>query len=130
MFASDRASQGLGMEVTEVAPGAATVTMTVTAEMCNGLDVCHGGLIFALADSAMAFACNSHGGSHLASDASIDWLAPGRIGDELVAVATETVRRGRTGLYQIDVTGPDGVVAVFRGKTKMISNDGPAPAPS
>jgi len=129
MFAGDRVAQTMGMAVEKVGPGSATVTMTVRPDMCNGLDVCHGGLIFSLADAAMAFACNALGGSHLASDASIDWLAPGRIGDRLEATATETTRRGRTGLYHVEVVGPDGVVAVFRGKTKMVSDDGPAPAP-
>lgn len=129
MFAEDRVAHAMGMEVTAVGPGTAAVSMTVTETMCNGLDICHGGLIFTLADAAMAFACNAHGGSHLASDASIDWLAPGRIGDRLVATATETTRRGRTGLYQVEVEGPDGMVAVFRGKTKMVSTEGPAPAP-
>lgn len=130
MFAGDRVAQELGMVVSAVGPGTATVDMTVSASMCNGLDVCHGGVIFSLADAAMAFASNGFGGTHLASDASIDWLAPARIGESLSATATQTARRGRTGLFHVEVTGPDGVVAVFRGKTKMVSADGPAPAPS
>lgn len=130
MFAGDRVALELGMVVSAVGPGTATVDMTVTSTMCNGLDVCHGGLIFALADAAMAFASNSHGGTHLATDASIDWLAPARVGDALSATAMERARRGRTGLFQVEVTGPDGLIAVFRGKTRMVSTDGPAPAPA
>ena len=130
MFANDRVAHELGMVVSAVSPSTATVDMTVTETMCNGLDVCHGGVIFSLADAAMAFASNGLGGTHLASDASIDWLAPARVGDRLTATATESARRGRTGLFQVQVHGPDGVVAIFRGKTKMVSSDGPAPAPS
>lgn len=129
MYGDDRVAHLLGMVVSAVGPGTATVDMTVTETMCNGLGVCHGGLVFALADAAMAFASNSRGGSHLASDASIDWLAPARPGDHLTATAHESARKGRTGLYQVDVSGPEGLIAVFRGKTKMVSSDGPAPAP-
>ena len=130
MYAGDRVAHTLGMVVSAVGPSTATVDMTVTETMCNGLDVCHGGVIFSLADAAMAFASNGLGGTHLASDASIDWLAPARIGDQLTATATESARRGRTGLFHVEVRGPEGVIAVFRGKTKMVSTDGPAPAPS
>lgn len=130
MYAGDRVAHELGMVVSTVGPSMAIVDMTVTETMCNGLDVCHGGVIFSLADAAMAFASNSLGGTHLASDASIDWLAPARVGDQLTATAIESARRGRTSLFHVEVRGPEDVIAVFRGKTKMVSTDGPAPAPS
>ena len=116
----------MGMIVSAVAPGSATVEMTVLESMANGLDVCHGGVVFTLADTAMAFASNARGGTNLASNASIEWLAPARVGDRLVAEASETHHQGRTGVYGVVVSGPKGVVAVFHGKTKRISDDGPA----
>ena len=85
MFAEDRNAHAMGMIVSAVAPGNATVEMTVLESMANGLDVCHGGVVFALADTAMAFASNARGGTNLASNASIEWLAPARVGDRLVA---------------------------------------------
>lgn len=125
MFAEDRNAHSMGMVVTTVAPGAATVEMTVLPSMANGLDVCHGGVIFALADTAMAFASNARGGTNLAAHAAIDWLAPGRVGDELTASATETFHDGRTGFYEVTVSGPAGTIAVFHGRTKKVSDDGP-----
>jgi acyl-CoA thioesterase len=120
MFAEDRNAHAMGMIVSAVAPGSATVEMTVLESMANGLDVCHGGVVFALADTAMAFASNARGGTNLASN------APARVGDQLVAEASETHHQGRTGVYGVVVSGPKGVVAVFHGKTKRISDDGPA----
>ncbi len=125
MFAQDRNAHAMGMVVTTVAPGSATVEMTVTESMANGLDVCHGGVVFALADTAMAFASNARGGTNLAAHAAIDWLAPARVGDALQAVATETFENGRTGFYDVEVTGPEGVVAIFHGRTKRVSDEGP-----
>ena len=126
MFAEDRNAHAMGMIVSAVGPGSASVEMTVVESMANGLDVCHGGIIFALADTAMAFASNARGGTNLASNASIEWLAPARVGERLVAEATETHHKGRTGVYTVTVTGPDGVIAVFQGKTKRVSDEGPA----
>ncbi len=125
MFAEDRNAHAMGMVVTTVAPGAATVEMTVLESMANGLDVCHGGVVFALADTAMAFASNARGGTNLAAHAAIDWLAPARVGDHLTATATETHQDGRTGFYDVTVTGPDGTIAVFHGRTKRVSDQGP-----
>lgn len=125
MFAEDRNAHAMGMVVTTVAPGAATVEMTVLDSMVNGLDVCHGGVVFALADTAMAFASNARGGTNLAAHAAIDWLAPARAGEALTATASETFHDGRTGFYEVTVTGPSGTVAVFHGRTKKISDDGP-----
>jgi acyl-CoA thioesterase len=118
LWAADRASQALGMRIDAVAPGEARVTMTVRQDMVNGHRICHGGLVFTLADSAFAFACNSHGNSTLAAAASIDFLTPAREGDRLTAQARELWRRGRSGLYEITVTNQDGErVAFFRGRS-------------
>lgn len=125
MFAEDRNAHAMGMVVTTVAPGAATVEMTVLDSMVNGLDVCHGGVVFALADTAMAFASNARGGTNLAAHAAIDWLAPARVGEALTATAAETFFDGRVGFYEVTVTGPEGTIAVFHGRTKKISDEGP-----
>lgn len=118
MFSSDHASQLLGITIDEVADGSSTLSMVVRDDMVNGLDVCHGGFVFTLADSAMAFA--SMGGNHasLASSATIDWLAPAIRGTRLVATAT-TVRQGRrAGLTDVSIVDDEGsLVAVFRGRT-------------
>lgn len=115
----DRAGRLVGYELEGVGSGWATVTMAVRDEHLNGLDVCHGGLIFTLADTAMAYASNSHGQDAFAVAASIDFLAPGRAGSVLRAEATETFRRGRTALYEIVVTADDGTaVARFHGRTQ------------
>jgi acyl-CoA thioesterase len=126
MFAEDRNAHAMGMVVTTVAPGSATVEMSVQPSMANGLDVCHGGVVFALADTAMAFASNARGGTNLAAHAAIDWVAPARVGDALTAAATETFHDGRTGFYDVIVSGPNGAVAIFHGRTKKVSDEGPA----
>lgn len=118
MFANDRASQALGLQVIEVAPGCATVTMTVRTDMLNGHDICHGGLIATLADSAFAFACNSYNELTVASGFAIDLVAPARLGDLLTARCTEVSKAGRTGVYDADITNQRGErVAVFRGRS-------------
>jgi acyl-CoA thioesterase len=121
LYEGDRASRMLGMKVESAAPGAARVSMAVRADMVNGHRLCHGGLIFALADSAFAFACNSHGSSTLAAAASIDFLAPARERDVLTADAKELWRTGRSGLYEITVTNQRGErIALFRGRSHRI----------
>lgn len=121
MWADDRASAGLGMTLTAVAPGRATITMRVRDDMVNGLGLCHGGFIFTLADSTMAFAANSHGERAVAQHAAIDFLRPGKQDELLTAHAEERARAGRTGLYDVRVTGEDGTtVAEFRGQTRTI----------
>lgn len=109
------------MRIDAVSPGAATLSMTVREDMLNGHDICHGGFIFALADSAFAFACNSYNFVTVASGCSIDFLAPARQGDVLSASAQERSASGRTGVYDIDVTNQRGErVALFRGKSYRI----------
>ena len=122
LWRGDAASRGLGMIIESCGPGRATVTMRVRPDMVNGHRICHGGLIFALADSAFAFACNSHGDNTVAAGASIDFLAPGREGDVLRAVATERWRAGRSGLYEIEVRNQrDEMVALFRGRSHRVA---------
>lgn len=118
MYAQDRASQMMGMQVEYMAPGCARVTMTVRADMLNGVGTCHGGFIFTLADSAFAFACNSHNELSVAAGCSIEFLLPGREGDVLTAEAAEQTRSGRTGVYDITVRNQrNETIAVFRGKS-------------
>lgn len=121
MFATDRASKMLGMRVVEVGPGHSTLAMTVRDDMLNGHDICHGGLIATLADSAFAFACNSYDALTLASGFGIDFVAPGRLGDVLTARCHEVAKAGRTGVYDTEVTNQRGErVAVFRGRSHTI----------
>ena len=122
LYRGDRASQALGMSVESCGPGRATVTMTVRADMVNGHRVCHGGLIFTLADSAFAFACNSHGDNTVAAGAAIEFLLPAREGDVLRAIAAERWRAGRAGIYEVDVQNQRGeTVAMFRGRSHQIA---------
>ena len=121
LFANDRASQALGMTLTTVQPGRASVAMQVRPDMTNGHDICHGGIIFALADSAFAFACNSHGPATVAAAVAIDFLAPAKVGDVLTAVATERWLGGRAGLYDLSVTRADGtLIAHARGRSHRL----------
>lgn len=121
MLVNDRATRALGMEITGMGPGHATITMAVRADMLNGFDTCHGGYITTLADSAFAFACNSRNTMTVASGLSVDFLAPGREGDVLTARAVEVSLAGRTGVYDVAVTNQRGEsVAVFRGRSYAI----------
>jgi acyl-CoA thioesterase len=121
LFERDRASQALGMRIAAVRPGGARVVMRVRADMVNGHGLCHGGLVFALADSAFAFACNSHNDSTVAAAASIDFLAAAREGDELTAEATELWRTRRNGIYEIIVVNQHGErIALFRGRSYRV----------
>lgn len=121
MWAEDRASRGLGMRLEAVGPGTATLSMPVRDDMVNGLDLCHGGFIFTLADSTFAFACNSYNQRAVAQIASITFLAPARRGDRLTATAREVSSIGRSGLYDIRVTRQTGEpIAEFRGHSRTI----------
>lgn len=122
MYQRDRASQHLDMHVEEIGPGRAVLSMPVTEVMIQGHDSCHGGYIFTLADSAFAFACNTYNDATVASGCSIDYVAPGKLGDVLVAEAREQTRKGRTGVYDVRVSnGRDELVALFRGKSYRVS---------
>ena len=121
MFARDRASQAMGMRISKVGPGRAELTMTVRADMLNGHATCHGGFIFTLADSAFAFACNSANLTTVASGCSIDFIAPAREDDVLIAIGQERTLSGRTGVYDIEIRNQRGeTVALFRGKSYRI----------
>ena len=121
MFAQDAASPGLGMEIVKIGPGQATLTMPVRPDMLNGHHICHGGFIFTLADSAFAFACNSYNQMTVAQQNQITYVSPGKEGEILTAAATETSRTGRTGVYDVTVTGEDGrTVALFRGLSRTV----------
>ena len=118
MFANDRAVKSLGMEVVEVSPGKAAVTMTVREHMLNGHDICHGGFLATLADTAFAYACNSYNELTVASGFSIDLMAPGREGDVLTARGFEVSKAGRTGVYDCEITNQRNErIAVFRGRS-------------
>lgn len=118
MFANDRAAQHLGMQVVEVKPGMATVTMTVRDDMLNAHQTCHGGLIAVLADTSFAYACNSYNELTVASGFDIDLVAPARAGDVLTARGTEVSKAGRTGVYDVAVFNQHNErIAVFRGRS-------------
>jgi acyl-CoA thioesterase len=118
MWRDDRASKALGMQVQAIGPGTSTVTMTVRDDMLNGHDICHGGLITTLADSAFAFACNAYNEVTVASGFDVNLIAAARLGDVLVAEAREVSKAGRTGVYDIDVRNQRGErVAVLRGRS-------------
>ncbi len=120
MWRGDRASQALGMSLDAVGPGTATLRMTLREDMVNGHDIGHGGLTFTVADSAFAFACNSYNRVTVAAGADVRFLAPTRLGDVLVASATEREREGRDGVYDVTVTVEDTVVATFVGRSREI----------
>ena len=120
MWAGDKASAGLGMELVAVGPGYATMALTVTDAMTNGHGIAHGGFIFTLADSAFAFACNSRGDKAVAQHCSITFVRPGRLGERLVATAHEVAVEGRSGLYDVNVSAGDDTVAEFRGHSRTV----------
>jgi acyl-CoA thioesterase len=120
MWAGDRASRSLGMTVDAVGPGSATLSMTLRDDMVNGHAIGHGGFTFALADSAFAFACNSYNRATVAAGAEIRFRRPTRLGERLVATATERERDARDGVYDVLVTVADDVVAVFVGRSREI----------
>ncbi|HKU16437.1 MAG TPA: hydroxyphenylacetyl-CoA thioesterase PaaI [Steroidobacteraceae bacterium] len=121
MYAQDSASRALGMRIREIRPGYACLAMAVRADMVNGHEICHGGLIFTLADSAFAFACNTYDLVTVAASGSIEFLLPARLGDELIAIAEERSRSRRTGVYDVTVRNQRGEsVAMFRGRSHEI----------
>ncbi|MEP3295064.1 hydroxyphenylacetyl-CoA thioesterase PaaI [Tateyamaria sp.] len=121
MWADDRASAWLGMSIDEVDEGTAILSLTVQDHHCNGLGICHGGITFALADSAFAFACNSRNQSTVAQHNSITYIAPAQQGDVLTATAKEVSLTGRSGVYDVTVTTQTStVVAEFRGGSRSI----------
>lgn len=122
MWADDNASRSLGMELLSVGPGQATMAMRVTEQMTNGHGSCHGGYIFLLADSAFAFACNSHGQRTVAQHCSVSFIAPGKLGMRLIAEACERQRAERSGITDVTVRDEHGaVIAEFRGHSRTVA---------
>ena len=120
MWADDPASRALGMELRDLGPGRAVVSMTVRPDMVNGYAVAHGGLVAALADSAFALACNSRGIRTVAGGFDVTFLEPAHDGDLLVATAEERSLRGRAGIYDVTVRRDETVIAEFRGRSRAI----------
>lgn len=121
MWSGDQASQWFGMELDEVDEGVARTKLTVQPHHTNGHGICHGGVIFSLADSAFAFACNSRNIATVAQMNTINFLEPGKIGDLLIATAAETHLRGRSGIYEITVENQSGtVIASMRGCSRAV----------
>ena len=120
MWEADAASAMLGMEIDELGSGEARVSMLVRPDMVNGHDLCHGGLVASLADSAFALACNSHGTVTVAAGFEIDFLEPARLGQVLKAHAREVALRGRSGLYDVTVRAGATVIAEFRGRSRSL----------
>jgi acyl-CoA thioesterase len=124
MYSRDRATQAMGMLLAEIRPGYARMTMPVRDDMLNGHQTCHGGFIFALADSAFAFACNSHNQNTVGAGCTIEYLAPGRHHDLLTAEAVEQALAGKSGIYDVKVSNQDGrIIALFRGKSHRVSGE-------
>ncbi|WPZ32763.1 hydroxyphenylacetyl-CoA thioesterase PaaI [Thalassobaculum sp. OXR-137] len=121
LWADDRASREMGIALDRVGPGEAVMSMTVREEMTNGHGTAHGGFIFALADSAFAYACNGSNQRSVAQHCSITYLAPAAAGDRLTATAVERAVAGRSGIYDVTVADQTGrVVAEFRGHSRTI----------
>ena len=121
MFARDEASRALGVSLTEIRPGRAAMAMEIKPWMANGDSVCHGGFLFSLADTAMAYASNSRNAVYVAVSASIEFLAPGLIGKRITAIATEVHRVGRTATYDVRLCDPDSnTIAAFLGRTYRV----------
>lgn len=121
MWSRDRAAQALGLKIVRVQPGASLLTMVVRGDMVNGHHICHGGMIFSLADTAFAYACNSRNENTVAQHVSVSFLAPAQPGDVLIAEAREVSRSGRSGVYQVSVkTAAGAVIAEFTGLSRTI----------
>ncbi|MDQ2858148.1 MAG: hydroxyphenylacetyl-CoA thioesterase PaaI [Candidatus Eremiobacteraeota bacterium] len=122
MYGRDVAARALGIEILEVAAGFARVAFTVRPDMLNGHALCHGGFVFALADTAFAYACNGRNDVNVALQCSISFAAPGREGERLEAIARQRARGGRTGTYDVEVSSPAGSpIAYFRGTSYRLN---------
>jgi len=122
MYDLDSTAKHMGMDIKSMRPGGCVLTLRVEGWMINGHGICHGGIIFTLADTAFAYACNSHNQRVVALHCSITFLAPGKSGETLKATAKETVRNGRNGIYDIEVHNEVGdTIAHFRGNSRIIS---------
>ena len=124
MWANDKASKWMGMQISNMDEGIASLILTVQAHHCNGHGICHGGIIFSLADSAFAFACNSRNQATVAQHNTISYIAPGQLGDTLTADAREVSLSGRNGIYDVTVINQDNKkIAEFRGMSRAINGN-------
>jgi acyl-CoA thioesterase len=122
MYEADLASRHLGIQIDQIAPGQATARMLVRDTMLNGHNICHGGYVFLLADTAFAFACNTYGPTTVAAACNVAFLAPAHLDDELIATATERHHTGRSGIYDVTVRLPNAaVIAEFRGHSRTLT---------
>ena len=122
MYEADLASRHLGIQLDQITLGQATARMVVRDTMLNGHNICHGGYVFLLADTAFAFACNTYGPTTVAAACNIAFLAPAHPGDELIATATERHHAGRSGIYDVTIRLPNAsVIAEFRGHSRTLS---------
>jgi len=128
MWARDAASQHLGMDLIKTSPGCAEIGLTVSQIHVNGHGMAHGGVLFALADTAFAFACNSDGNTTVASHCSITFLRPAKLGDRLSAMARQIYSNGRSGLYDVQISCGADVIAEFRGHSKATGSSFLPPA--
>ncbi len=118
MYAADVAVRALDIKVEVTGAGRAEAELEIRSEMLNGHEVCHGGYLFTLADTAFAYACNSYNKVTFAAGASIEFLRPAKLGERIVAAATERHRGGRTGIYDVVLSNQDGAeIAIFRGRS-------------
>ncbi|WP_093714844.1 hydroxyphenylacetyl-CoA thioesterase PaaI [Actinacidiphila alni] len=124
MFAADKASNALGIDLLHIGDGVAVARMVVTASMLNGHGTAHGGYLFLLADTAFACACNTDGAPTVAAAADIDFVAPAHEGDALLATAKERARFGRSGIYDVRVLRGDELIAEFRGRSRTLRGAG------
>ena len=121
MWKRDKASKGIGIKIEDIAPGKADLSLTVEGKHLNGHDICHGGFIFILADSAFAFACNSYNQAAVAQNNMITFIAPAHRGEKLIAKAREVSRTGRSGIYDVSVFNEKKrKIAEFRGLSRTI----------
>jgi acyl-CoA thioesterase len=124
MYELDDAARALGVVLDEIAPGRSRMSMTVRDDMVNSHGICHGGMIFSLADCAFAYSCNSYNRMTVAAGAAIDYISPARLGDRLTAIAEERATSGRTGVYDVRVVDQDGrLVACFRGRSYRVTGE-------
>lgn len=123
MRADDVASRAMGIVITDVSSGGATATMTVRADMVNGHNITHGAFVFAVADTAFAYACNSYGPLTVAASVNVTFIAPSYAGDVLEARAVERARFGRSGIYDVTVRRGGVVIAEFRGTSRTTGRD-------
>ena len=124
MWSRDHAAKAMGMTLDQVRPGYARLSMVIRQDMVNGHAICHGGMVFTLADTAFAYSCNSYNLNTVASACHIDFLAPSHLGETLVAEGVERAQGGRTGVYDVTVkTGSGKTIALFRGKSARIKGE-------